>query len=216
MFSMIRIDKQSLNHEFWGFILILSVSWGQLRPKCPHHVTFFHRPGTFFIFCGNINVTSDGHYESDDFFLTTWTLSSGEVVKLKFMRYSSQHSYIRIFTFPVFAFHRSSPSFFTNILISKPETRQILLLIYLFPKQNIWKCIKFIYRPLISNFSKIFHRPSFPLVWTIVMKGVVNFSEFSKNFFTFTWIFLVLSFWFYFNFSHISDQVCNKTSSSFA
>ncbi len=49
MFSMIRIGKQSLNHKFWGFILILSVPWGHLRSKCPcHNTTFF--PSVWHVF----------------------------------------------------------------------------------------------------------------------------------------------------------------------
>ncbi len=77
MFLTIRIiDKQSLKNKFYGFILILSVPWGQLRTKCPCHTTFFQRSGLFFIcFCGNTDVALDGHNRPDGFIVTTWTLS---------------------------------------------------------------------------------------------------------------------------------------------
>ncbi len=84
MFSVIRIDKQSLNHQFCVFMLILSVQRGLLRIKCPCHTTFSHQSGTFFIcFCGNTDVAVNGHYGSDGFILTMWTLAPREVVKLK-------------------------------------------------------------------------------------------------------------------------------------
>ncbi len=135
MLSMIRIDKQSLNHKFWGFILILSVPWGQLRTKFPCHTTFFHQSDTFFIsFCANTDIALDGHYRSDGFILTTWTLSPCEVVKLKLIRYIPEHIYIRILIFPVFAFHWSGLSSLTSVLKSRPEIRQILLVRYLFLK----------------------------------------------------------------------------------
>ncbi len=88
MFLIIRIDKQSLNHKLWGFILILSVPWGQLRTKCTCRTTFFHRSGTFFIcFCGNTDVVLGGLYELNSFTLTIWALSPCEVVKVKLLRY---------------------------------------------------------------------------------------------------------------------------------
>ncbi len=84
MFSMIRIDRQSLNLKFQGFMLILSVPWGQQRIKCPDH--------TFFIcFCDNTDVALDGHYGSDGFIPTAWTLSLCEVVELKLMRCIPEH-----------------------------------------------------------------------------------------------------------------------------
>ncbi len=90
-FSVIKIDKQSLNHKFWGFILILSVSWGQLRTKCPCHTTFVYRSVTLFIcFCGNTDVSLHGHHGSDSFILPVWTLFLCEVVKL--MLTSTFHS----------------------------------------------------------------------------------------------------------------------------
>ncbi len=120
MFSMIRIDKQNLNHKFWVFILILSFPWGQLGRKCTCH-NFF--PGTFFIcFCGNTDVALDGHNGSDGSILTTWIVSPCEVVKLKLMR----------LTILVFVFHQSGLSSFTSILTLQPETRQILLVRNLF------------------------------------------------------------------------------------
>ncbi len=108
IFSVIKIYKQSLIHKFWGFILILSVPWGQLRTKCPCHKTFFHQSGTFLVcFCGNTNVSLDDHHGSDGFVLIIWTLSLCEVVKLKSIRYIPQHLYTRILKFLVLAFHLS-------------------------------------------------------------------------------------------------------------
>ncbi len=53
MFSVIRIDKQSLNHKFLGFISILSVPWGLLRTKFTCHATVFYWSCIFFVcFCG--------------------------------------------------------------------------------------------------------------------------------------------------------------------
>ncbi len=111
IFSMIRIDKQNLNHKFWGFILILSVQWGQLRTKCPCH--FFPSVCHFFIcFWSNTVIALDGDYGSDGFILATWTLSPCEAVQLKLMRYIPQHLCIRILTFTVFVFHQSDLSSF--------------------------------------------------------------------------------------------------------
>ncbi len=123
MFSMMKIDKQSLNPKFPGFILILSVLRGQLRTKCPCHTTFVHQSGTFLIcFCGNTDVSLDGHHGLDGFILTIWTFSLCEVVKLKLMRYIPPHLNNRILKFPVLTFHLSGLSSFTSILISQPET----------------------------------------------------------------------------------------------
>ncbi len=86
IFSVIKIYKQSLNHKFRGFILILSVPWGPLRTKCPCHTTFFHWSGIFLIcLCGNTDNSLDGHRGSDGFILTIRTLSPSEVLKLKLM-----------------------------------------------------------------------------------------------------------------------------------
>ncbi len=118
----------------------------------------FHWSGTFFIcFCGNTDVALNGLYNaSNGFILSTWTLSPCEIVKLKLMRYIPRHLFIRILTFPVFAFHQSGLSSFTSILISQPETRQVLPVVFIF-KIKYLKMLKIFYRLLISNFSKIFY-----------------------------------------------------------
>ncbi len=118
----------------WGFILLLSVPWNWRRTKCFCHTTFFHRPGTFSIyFWGNTDIALDD-CESDGFILTTRTLSSCKIVKLKLMTYIPWHLYIRILKFPVFTFRQSGLSFLSSILISRTETRQMILIRYLFPK----------------------------------------------------------------------------------
>ncbi len=125
-FSIIKIDKQSLNHKFWGFILIPKVPWGWQRTKCPYHTTFFHQSGTIpTCFGGNTDIALDGHCGSDNYILITWTRSSCEIVKLKLMKYIPEYLYIRILKFLVFVFHQSELSSLTSILISRPETRQI-------------------------------------------------------------------------------------------
>ncbi len=94
-FSIIRIDKLSLNHKFWDFILILNALRGVLRTKC--FVAQFFSIGLAlfpFCFCGNTDVALNDHCGSDGFILKTWTLSSCEIVKLKLMTYIPQHLYI--------------------------------------------------------------------------------------------------------------------------
>ncbi len=119
---MIRLNKLSLNHNFWGFIILLRPVENEM--SLSHY--FFPSVWYFLIcFYGNIDVVLDSHYGLDDFILTTWTLSPCEIVELKLMRYIPQHLYIRIFTFLVFVFHLFGLSSFTRELISQPETRQI-------------------------------------------------------------------------------------------
>ncbi len=73
-FSVIKIDKQSLNYKFWGFVLILSVPWSQLRTRCHCHTTFVYRSGTFLIcFCDNTDMSLNGHHGSNGFIVTIWT-----------------------------------------------------------------------------------------------------------------------------------------------
>ncbi len=162
MFSMISIDKQSLDHKFWGFILILSVPWGQLRTKCPCHTIFFYRSVTFFIcFCGNTDVLLDDNYGSDGFILTTWTVSPCEVVKLKLMRFTIQSIYISeswhfwFLNFISLAYH-FSPAYWYHNLKQANITAKIFISKIKYLK--MLKCLKFIYRPLISNFSKILYQ----------------------------------------------------------
>ncbi len=132
-FSIIKIDKQSLNYKFRSFILILSVPWGWLRTKCPCHTTFFHQSGTFSIcFCGNTDALLDVHCGSDGFILMTWTFSSCEIVKIKFIKYILHYLSIRILKFPVFVFHHFGLSSVVSILMSWLETRQIMPVRYLF------------------------------------------------------------------------------------
>ncbi len=87
LISIIRVDKQSLNrkHKFWGFILILKVPWDWLRTKWPCHTISFHQCGTFLSAFVATVMWSDG------FILTTWTLSSCEIVKLMLIKYIPQH-----------------------------------------------------------------------------------------------------------------------------
>ncbi len=68
IFSVIKIDKQSLNHKFCGFLLILSVPWDLLRTKCPYH-NFFPSVWLFshICFCWNTDISLNGHFGSDGF-----------------------------------------------------------------------------------------------------------------------------------------------------
>ncbi len=133
MFSIIRIDKQSLNHKFWGSILILSAPCGWLRTKCLCHTTFFHQFCTFSVcFCGNTDVALDSHCGFDGFILTIWTLSSCEIVKLKLIMYIPQPLYIIIseswnawFLCSICLVYHLSPAYWS---------RQIILAKYLFSK----------------------------------------------------------------------------------
>ncbi len=66
--------------------------------------TFFHRFGTFSIFFrGKTDIALDVHCGSAGFILTTWTLFSCEIVKLKLMKYIPQQ-----LKFPVFVLYQSA------------------------------------------------------------------------------------------------------------
>ncbi len=70
------------------------------------NLLFSLRSGSFLVcFLGNTDIASDVHCRSDGFILTTWTLSSYEIVQLKSKKYILQHLSIRILKFPVLMFY---------------------------------------------------------------------------------------------------------------
>ncbi len=148
IFSIIRIDN-----IFRGFILILNVPWGQLRTKCHCHTTFWHQSAIFLIcFRGNTVVVLDIHCGSDGFILTTWTLSSCEIVKLKSMTYIPQYlsgSWNSGVLCSVSLGYYLPPAYWYHNL---KQCLQYCGKIFI-SKKNIWNCLEFIHLPLILKFQ---------------------------------------------------------------
>ncbi len=182
---MIKIDKQSLNHKFRGFILIRSVPWGQLRTKFPCHTTFLHQRSIFFSFASVATLMLlNGHYESDGFILTIWILSMWSCKS----KVDEVHS--RALIYPNLDIPRFCIPLVWRVIfhlhsdITTWNKANITGKIFIYKIKYLKTFFKF-----IVIFSIGLAVLSSPSVYTIVRKSVVNFSKFSKYFFRFTRIF---------------------------
>ncbi len=136
LFSIIRIDKRSLNRKFRCFILTLKVLRGRLRTKYPCHKTFFHLYSAFFYLLLWQRWCCIGYL------LWVWWLHSDHmnticvcncVTKVdEILFHSTYLSESWNFQFLCSRFFQSGLPSLTSVLISWPETRRIIPVRYLF------------------------------------------------------------------------------------